>query len=120
MQAQVRLGSSEDEIRADYANNRYHLQAGETKDGTYYIGITTERARVVYFFGEDRVCYVVAVSPRTKADLNFYVARYNRLYVPLSPTKWRMYSHEGIAEAELVLSADGSSFFAWRYIDEDK
>lgn len=110
---QARLGSSATEIKNEFWESRYNLKSGYDKDGDYYITITTERATVTYLFNSDKVCYLTAIIPDAQGDLNFYVELYNKQYVIVSSTQWKMYSNNGIANINLIYPEGGGYFFLW-------
>ena len=110
--SQARLGSSASEIKSEFSERRYDL-LDYTENNIYYINITTERAIVVYHFSSDMKCILTRIIPDNQGSLNFFVELYNKMYVIISPTKWKMYSGRGIANIELVYPKAGSYYFIW-------
>lgn len=110
---QARLGSSATEIKNEFWESSYNLKSGYTDDYTYYISIETERATVIYYFNSDKVCNLCAIAPDNQGQLNFYVELYNKQYVVVSSTEWKMYSANGIANIKLVYPDDGGYYFLW-------
>ena len=85
-------------------------------DKTYYIGIGTKNATVVYAFNSDMICIVPVIVPDNQEVLNHYVELYNKQYVIINPTKWKMYSNGGIANIELGYHSQGGNYmFYWSY-----
>lgn len=111
---QARLGSSAADIKSEFWESKYKLKSDYDKDGDYYITIETERATVFYYFNTDKVCTSTVIAPDNQGALNFYVELYNKQYVIVSSTKWKMYSENGIANIELVYPKDGGYFFVWK------
>jgi hypothetical protein len=110
---QARLGSSVSEIRSEWSESKYKLKSGYDTDGDYYITIETERATVTYYFNAEKVCYLTAIVPDNQGALNFYVELYNKQYVIISATQWKMYSKNGISNVELIFSEGGGYYFLW-------
>jgi hypothetical protein len=110
---QARLHTSAAEIREEFSESRYDLKSGYDNDGDFYIRIFTERATVFYYFNSKSICYMTIIKPDDQGALNYYAELYNKQYVVISPTKWRMYSEGGIADIELVYPEDGGFYFVW-------
>ena len=110
---QVRLGYSASEIKSEFWESSYNQKSGYDDDGDYYISIKIENATVVYYFNSDKVCYLTFIIPDNQGALNFYVELYNKRYVVVSETKWKMYSENGIANIELLYPESGGYFFRW-------
>jgi hypothetical protein len=111
---QARNGNSAADISAEFSERIYDLKSGLTKDGDYYILIKTERASVLYNFDSDKVCTTSVILPENDGALNFYVEMYNKQYVIISPTSWKAYSNQGIADIELVYPEGGGTYFIWK------
>ena len=111
---QARLGVSEAEIKTEFSNSRYKLTSDYNEDGIYYITIETERAMVSYLFNSDKICKASFILPNNDGALNFYVEMYNKEYVILSPTSWKVYSSQGISDIQLIYPEGGGTFFLWK------
>ena len=111
--SQARLGSSATEIKSEFSGSHYKLIGDYTNDKTYYIGITTERATVLYYFNSDMICNRTLIVPNNQGALNYYVELYNKHYVIINSTRWKMYSAGGIANIELFYPQDGGYCFVW-------
>lgn len=111
--SQARMNSSIAEIREEFSDSRYDLKSGYDKDGDFYLRIFTERATVFYYFNSNSICYMTIIKPDDQGALNYYAELYNKRYVIISPTKWRMYSESGIAEIELIYPEGGGFYFLW-------
>ncbi|MGR6087941.1 MAG: hypothetical protein ACU4F9_07190 [Arcticibacter sp.] len=110
---QARLGSSATDIRSEFSGSSYNLKSGYDDDGDYYISIKMELANVMYLFNSDKSCYLTLIAPDNQGALNYYVELYNKQYVIVSSTQWKMYSENGIANIELVYPESGGYFFRW-------
>lgn len=110
---QARLGSSVSEIKSEFWESSYKQKSGYDKDGDYYITIETSNATVTYYFNSDKICYLTAIIPDNQGALNFYVEMYNKQYVIVSSTQWKMYSNNGIANIKLVFAEGGGYYFLW-------
>lgn len=110
---QARLGSTATEIKTEYWESSYNLKSGYTDDYVYYITITLVNAKVMYFFNSDKVCILTSIIPNNQGALNFFVELYNKQYVIISNTEWKMYSNNGIAKINLIYTDDGDYYFMW-------
>ena len=110
---QARIGSTAAAIKSEFSESSNKLQSGYDSDGDYYITIETERATVTYYFNIDKVCTTTIIFPDNQGQLNFYVELYNKQYVIVSSTEWKMYSNNGIASIKLVFPEGGGYFFVW-------
>ena len=110
---QARLGSSAAEINSEFEESIYNQENGYDDDGDLFISIDTERASVIYYFNSEEICYLTLIAPDDQGAINYYVELYNEQYVVESPTKWKMYSEEGIANIELLYPETGGCVFRW-------
>jgi hypothetical protein len=114
--SQARLGYTASEIKSEFWESRYKLTSGYTTDkSVYYITIVTNRASVIYYFDTDKVCTLTIIAPDDQGALNYYVELYNRQYVIVSSTKWKMYTDNGFSNVELIYPDDGGYYFTWYY-----
>jgi len=111
--SQARLGYSASDIRTEFQESRYKLKSSYTDTGIYYITIRIENASVVYYFNSDRICTLTCIIPDNQGALNFYVELYNKMYVIVSSTNWKMYSANGISNITLVYPEEGGYYFTW-------
>lgn len=112
---QSRLGSTRSDIYAEFSDN--NPEFGIDDDGTPYLTIVFNRSYVRYYFNARSVCYLVMIIPRSQGDLNYLVELYNKQYVIVSSTSWRMYTSEGgIATVDLMTSND-NVVFVWRVVE---
>jgi hypothetical protein len=110
--SQARLGLSLNEIYQEFLP--YTPKFEYPSDGPSFMHFQTERAIVMYYFDLNNICILTAIAPSTQGDLNYYVEQYNRQYVVVSPTNWKMYSENGaISDIDLV-NNNGTTFFIWK------
>lgn len=98
--AQARLGSTESQIRKDFSDR--YFERGTANDGTKYIYWSDESMIVAYYLDSKNVCQSCAIFPKKQGTLNYLVEKYNKNYVIVSETQWKMYSDNGIMNIELV------------------
>jgi len=112
--SQSRIGHTVNQIKEEFSNNEYNLKSGYDKDGDYYIKIDEKRATVLYYFNDNHYCTMTIISPDNQGALNWYVERYNKLYVITSSTTWKMYNENGISNIELFYPKNGGYMFIWK------
>jgi len=99
--AQARLGSTESEIRKDFSGTSFKID--RTDDGTKYIYYENNEMVVFYYLNDDNECFVTRIIPR-QGTLNYLVEKYNKSYVIISDTKWKMYTDNGIVNIDLTFN----------------
>jgi hypothetical protein len=110
---QSRLGSSADDIKTEFYETNFNLKSGFDENNYYYITISIERAIVTYYFNTDKICTLTVIIPDNQGALNFYVEQYNKKYVIVSTTEWKMYSKGGISNIQLIYPDSGGYYFLW-------
>ena len=112
--AQARLGDTEWEIRAEFSEKTF--TSGYTEDGDKWLKMETSIGTVGYYFGKesDWKCYMTIVIPDNQTALNVLVERYNREYVIISETEWKMYGNNGIMKISLIFAEEGGYYFLMR------
>lgn len=110
--AQGRIGYSEWEIRSEFPEKTF--KSGNDKDGDKWIEMETDISSVRYYFNalHDWNCYLTMIIPDNQAALNFLVEKYNKEYVIISETKWKMYGNNGITKINLIFADDGGYYIA--------
>ena len=111
--SQSRIGYSESEIREEFWESYYHFVSDYDKNGNYYSAMTTNLATVFYYYNSDKECVMTFIVPNNQGALNTIVELYNKQYVIVSPTKWKMYAKYGVCEIELVYKEEGKYYFKW-------
>ncbi len=114
---QSRLGTSSSEIKTEFSDPEYNLETGYTDEGSYFVSITINEATVNYYFDENKICNICIISPKNQGQLNYYVEKYNKQYVIISSTEWKMYSEYGISEIKLIFPDEGGFLFLWSIPD---
>lgn len=97
--AQARLGSTESEIRKDFSGTSFKI--ARTDNGTKYIYYENNEMVVAYYLNDDNECFRTSIIP-TQGTLNYLVEKYNKSYVIISDTKWKMYTDNGIVNIDLT------------------
>jgi hypothetical protein len=111
--AQARLGASFTEIKTEFSDSKFSLENGFDKEGDLYISIETLSSKVIYYFNESKICELTIIIPNNQGALNYYVENYNKQYVIINSTEWKMYSAEGIASIQLIYPDSGGYLFIW-------
>jgi hypothetical protein len=106
---QARLGYTEKEIRNESSQRVF--DAGYTDEGIRFIFTTYSYGSVAYYFTQNGVCQTCMVRPNNQGSLNYLVEEYNRLYVIISDTKWKMYNNVGVMLIELIYDKSGDCHF---------
>jgi hypothetical protein len=121
LSSQSRLGSSFKEIKDEFSDDasvklteKYFTEA---KEGRYikYLEVVIDNATVVYIFNTSLICYGTYIVPANQGALNYYVELYNKRYVIISPTNWRMYHSSGYTEVELFFDENDLYYFLWSF-----
>lgn len=114
---QARLGSKASDIRKEFSDPKYNLKS-EYKDGTLFIQIDIEEldVKALFLCGTNEICKATAIFPNNQKALNDLVELYNKAFVVISKTEWRMYTKNGIANVKLYFVDDGY-YFLWT-VDE--
>jgi hypothetical protein len=112
--AQARLGDTEWEIREEFSEKTF--TSGYSKDGDKWLMMETSLSTVGYYFGKesDWKCYMTIVIPDNQTALNTLVEKYNREYVIISETEWKMYGNNGIMKISLIFAEEGGYYFLMR------
>jgi hypothetical protein len=107
---QARVNWSEKEIRNDFPNET--LEVGYTDEGKKYLIRSADLGSTIYYLDDENICTFCAVFPKNQGVLNAFAERYNKDYVIISDTKWKMYSNSGIMYIELKFK-DNSYYFIY-------
>ena len=98
--AQCRVGSTYSDIYAEFENKKPSVHF--TDEGQLYLSTQLSIGNVLYYFDSDKICTETVIFPKDDDAVNFYVERFNKHYVIISPTSWRMYSNGAYADITLV------------------
>lgn len=108
---QARVRWKEQAIRNDFPARTF--DHGYTDKGVKWISFDKEIASTIYYFDDNGTCNLCAVFPHTQKILNGLVEKYNKEYVIVSDTKWKMYSGNGNMYIELKLKDEGYYFISY-------
>ncbi len=106
---QARLGYSEREIRNE--STRRIFETGYTEENIKFIFTTYSYGSVAYYFTSEGLCQMCVVRPNNQGSLNYLIEEYNKLYVIISDTKWKMYNNTGVMLIELIYDKNGTCHF---------
>lgn len=104
--SQSRIGFTESEIRKEFYDIKFTVKYSDGSNTRYIIGQTESTVRYYYFNAEGR-CYTCYIKPKNQGTLNTMVEQYNKMYVIVSDTEWKMYLEGGgIIRCKLLLLDD--------------
>lgn len=100
LSAQCRIGSTYADIYSEFETNEPSVHF--TDKGQLYLSVQVETGNVLFYFDTDKNCTETVIFPNDDDTVNFYVENFNKHYVIISPTSWRMYSHGAYADITLI------------------
>lgn len=98
--AQCRIGSTYAEIYSEFETKEPSVHF--TDEGQLYLSTKLLIGNVLYYFNSEKVCTETVIFPKDDDAVNFYVENFNKHYVIMSPTTWRMYLNGTYADITLV------------------
>jgi hypothetical protein len=110
--AQARLGSTISEIREEFSSIKF--EEGLTNGCIVWLKFNFENKEISYYFGSNGSCVLTTITPQSQGTYNAMVEKFNRQYVILSESKWRMYSDSEIVDISLVFPNEGKSYFTFK------
>jgi hypothetical protein len=113
--SQARLGRSFYEINQEYEEN-YSVVIDKFKDNVV-LNIDMDRAVIKHLFDSNDICILSLIAPKNNIDVQYYVERYNKELVIMSPTEWRFYVGNSIAKVSLETLDDNSIVFFWIFME---
>jgi len=113
--SQARLGRSFYEINQEYEEN-YSVVIDKFKDNIV-LNIDMDRAVIKHLFDSNDICILSLIAPKNNIDVQYYVERYNKELVIMSPTEWRFYVGNSIAKVSLETLDDNSIVFFWIFME---
>jgi hypothetical protein len=113
--SQARLGRSFYEINQEYEKN-YSVVIDKFKDNIV-LNIDMDRAVIKHLFDSNDICILSMIAPKNNIDVQYYVERYNKELVIMSPTEWRFYVGNSIAKVSLETLDDNSIVFFWIFME---
>ena len=108
--SQARLGYEYDEVRKEFWLD-YEYSVGYDDKLGKFITVAFGLSDVRYYFDEDDICYSMALVPKTKADLHYFIELYNNNYVIIDDTHWKLYNNGVTCKIELLTMPNGKYFF---------
>jgi hypothetical protein len=112
--SQARLGRSIFEIKSEYTEYSVTEQRLENND---MLLIDLSRAYVKHVFDDQGDCILSMIVPKNTIDVQYYVERYNKELVIMSPIEWRFYVGNAIAKVSLETTNDNSIVFIWTFME---
>jgi hypothetical protein len=79
--------------------------------------IDLSRAYVKHVFDDQGDCILSLIIPKDSPAVQFYVEKYNKELVIISPTEWRFYAGGAIAQVKLITTDDRSIMFLWSFME---
>jgi|LakMenEpi03Aug12_release.lakeMendotaPanAssembly.Ray.scaffolds.fasta_scaffold86570_8 hypothetical protein len=98
--AQCRIGSAYSDIYSEFETKNPSVYF--TDEGQLYLSIEVITGTALYYFDSDKICTETVIFPKDDDAVNFYVESFNKHYVIMSPTSWRMYLNGAYADITLV------------------
>ena len=98
--AQCRIGSTYAEIYSEFETREPSVHF--TDEGQLYLSIQVVTGSALFYFNSEKICVETVIFPKDDDAVNFYVESFNKHYVIMSPTTWRMYSNGTYADITLV------------------
>jgi len=109
--SQIRLTSTYDIILNDLKEQKKEIIVG-VENERLYIYTEQQTSYTLYFFNNNRICNTILVEPKTTEILNKMVEKYNKEYICVSDTKWKVHAPIGTVDIELIFSED-VYYFMW-------
>ena len=111
--SQVRLGLSAKDIDTEFSDSKYKKVSGSRDDGNYSIQVDLTFARVIYMFDEKKLCTSTLIIPFDSVALHSIIEIYNKNFVIISDTKWKMYKGGSIYNISLEQHDLAGAYFLW-------
>jgi len=112
--SQARLGRSIFEVKAEYTE--YSVTEQKLGDSDMLL-IDLPKAYVKHVFNDQNDCILSLIIPKDSPAVQYYVERYNKELVIISPTEWRFYVGGSIAQVKLITTDDKSIMFLWSFME---
>lgn len=113
--SQARLGRNFYEVYQEYAEN--YSVTKDKFEGNNVLTIEMNRAFIKHLFDSNNNCILSMIVPKNTIDVQYYVERYNKELVIMSPTEWRFYVGNAIAKVSLETTNDNSIVFIWTFME---
>lgn len=113
--SQARLGRNFYEVYQEYAEN--YSVTKDKFEGNNVLTIEMNKAFIKHLFDSNNNCILSMIVPKNTIDVQYYVERYNKELVIMSPTEWRFYVGNAIAKVSLETTNDNSIVFIWTFME---
>jgi len=113
--SQARLGRNFYEVNQEYAEN--YSVTKDKFEGNNVLTIEMNKAFIKHLFDSNNNCILSMIVPKNTIDVQYYVERYNKELVIMSPTEWRFYVGNSIAKVSLETLDDNSIVFFWIFME---
>jgi hypothetical protein len=113
--SQARLGRTFYEVNQEYAEN--YSVTKDKFEGNNVLTIEMNKAFIKHLFDSNNNCILSMIVPKKTIDVQYYVERYNKELVVISPTEWRFYVGGSIAKVSLETTNDNSIVFIWTFME---
>lgn len=113
--SQARLGRNFYEVNQEYAEN--YSVTKDKFEGNNVLTIEMNKAFIKHLFDSNNNCILSMIVPKSTIDVQYYVERYNKELVIMSPIEWRFYVGNAIAKVSLETTNDNSIVFIWTFME---
>lgn len=113
--SQARLGRNFYVVYQEYAEN--YSVTKDKFEGNNVLTIEMNRAFIKHLFDSNNNCILSMIVPKNTIDVQYYVERYNKELVIMSPIEWRFYVGNAIAKVSLETTNDNSIIFIWTFME---
>jgi len=113
--SQARLGRNFYEVNQEYAEN--YSVTKDKFEGNNVLTIEMNNAFIKHLFDSNNNCILSMIVPKNTIDVQYYVERYNKELVIMSPIEWRFYVGNAIAKVSLETTNDNSIVFIWTFME---
>lgn len=113
--SQARLGRNFYEVYQEYAEN--YSVTKDKFEGNNVLTIEMNNAFIKHLFDSNNNCILSMIVPKNTIDVQYYVERYNKELVIMSPIEWRFYVGNAIAKVSLETTNDNSIVFIWTFME---
>ena len=113
--SQARLGRNFYKVYQEYAEN--YSVTKDKFEGNNVLIIEMSKAFIKHLFDSNNNCILSMIVPKNTIDVQYYVERYNKELVIMSPIEWRFYVGNAIAKVSLETTNDNSIVFIWTFME---
>ena len=109
--SQVRMATPKEDIKKEFSYLK--IEDHIITDSVDAITFQTRNSAVTHLFDEEGLSYCAFLTPFGDEELKYYIERYNREYIVISPTQWRVYYKDQYVDITLT-EANNTSLFIWQ------